>query len=220
MKNPMYNPALHNRRYHRLRNYDYSQPGWYFVTICLRDMRCLLTVVDRKKCNVTDGIRRCEGGLHCLRLSAIGQVADAYWREIPSHSPDVVLDEYVIMPDHMHGIIRLTGSNNGYNRGAYGHDRGIQLNASAENVAQETNMYSSISPKSGSLAVIVRTFKGAVKKWANRNGFRAFQWQRDFNDRIIRDALELQRIREYIRRNPCRKLENMHCSNARKLAER
>jgi REP element-mobilizing transposase RayT len=209
LKNPTYNPEKHQRRYHRLRNYDYTRPGWYFVTICLRDVCCTLAIADKNTCDTPGQRRACPGRPRCMRLTDVGQVADAYWREIPRHAPHVVLDEYVIMPDHMHGIVRLTGDNNGYNPNAPGHgtgvhgSRGIQLNAPT---AQITNMYSSISPKSGSLAVIIRTYKGAVKTWANRNGFKAFTWQRDFNDRIIRDTMALERIRAYIRMNPCRKI--------------
>lgn len=80
---------LPQRRATRLRDYDYSQPGAYFVSICVQYRKCLFgTIIDGK-----------------LQLNKIGQIVIECWNRIPQHFPSVELGEYVIMPNHMHGII-------------------------------------------------------------------------------------------------------------------
>src|SRR3989338_1179060 len=86
-----YNPPKHRRRSVRLKDYDYSQRGAYFVTICTYNKRCLFG-------DVVDGN---------MSLSSVGRMAKQFWREIPRHFPNVQLDEYVVMPNHVHGIIIL-----------------------------------------------------------------------------------------------------------------
>jgi len=85
---------MNNRQSIRLKNYDYSQPGCYFVTICTHNMMCLLGEIVNAH----------------PRLSAIGEITDLCWQEIPKHFPHVSLDEYVIMPNHMHGIIIINNN--------------------------------------------------------------------------------------------------------------
>jgi len=68
--------------------------------------------------------------------------------------------------------------------------------------ARTGNKFSQISPSKGSLGVIIRTFKGAVKKWCNENGFQKFKWQRNYYEHIIRNEKDLYRIRKYISLNP------------------
>ncbi len=84
-----YNPDIHHRRSIRLREYDYSQPGAYFITICTQNRTCLFG-------NVVDGK---------MVLNDAGEFARKCWMEIPNHFPRVTLDEFVIMPNHIHGII-------------------------------------------------------------------------------------------------------------------
>ncbi|MEW6181024.1 MAG: transposase [Chloroflexota bacterium] len=81
-----------NRRSIRLKGYDYSQPGAYFVTICTRDRACLFgTVVNGE-----------------MRLNEWGEIVLWTWRDLPNHVPNVQLDAFVIMPNHVHGIIIIT----------------------------------------------------------------------------------------------------------------
>ena len=87
-----YDPERHHRRSIRLRNYDYSSAGAYFVTILIKDRECLLG-------EVVDGE---------MRLSEMGEVVRAIWESLPERYPGVELDESVIMPNHMHGIIVIT----------------------------------------------------------------------------------------------------------------
>ena len=88
-----FNPHRHHRRSIRLRGYDYSEPGAYFLTICTHGREALLgTVVD--------------GG---VRLSAYGGIALRCWEELPSHYPHVGLDAFVVMPNHIHAVVVLDG---------------------------------------------------------------------------------------------------------------
>ena len=80
------------RRSVRLKEFDYSKAGAYFVTICTKDRECLFgEIIDEK-----------------VRLTQGGRIADEGWRNIPEHYPHVVLDEYVIMPNHVHGVIFIS----------------------------------------------------------------------------------------------------------------
>ena len=93
-----YNPEIHNRRSIRLKGYDYSQSGLYFITMCCHKRACLFgeIVVNPKN------------HLPKMVLNAAGKIANKCWMEIPKHFPNVILHEYVIMPNHVHGIIEIT----------------------------------------------------------------------------------------------------------------
>ena len=82
----------HNRHTIRLKNYDYSKAGLYFITICTQNRDCMFG-------EITDGK---------MELSRIGKMAEKSWLEIPQHFPQVVLHDFVIMPNHVHGIIEIT----------------------------------------------------------------------------------------------------------------
>ena len=86
-----YDPGRHHRRSIRLRGYDYTSAGAYFITICAHRRECLFG-------EVVDGV---------MRLNVYGRVVDACWQAIPDHFPHVMLDVYVIMPNHVHGIIAI-----------------------------------------------------------------------------------------------------------------
>jgi REP element-mobilizing transposase RayT len=86
-----YDPYKHKRRSIRLKGYDYAQVGSYFVTICIKNRECLLGTIQ-------DGD---------VNLSAYDQVVQTCWRDLPNHYPCVELDAFVIMPNHIHGIISL-----------------------------------------------------------------------------------------------------------------
>lgn len=91
-----YNPNIHHRRSIRLKGYDYAQAGLYFITICCQNRACLFgDVVDGK-----------------MILNDAGKIANDCWLEIPNHFPNEVLHEYIVMPNHIHGIIEFVGANN------------------------------------------------------------------------------------------------------------
>jgi len=86
---PKYEPFKHHRRSIRLQGYDYTQAGAYFVTICVEHRECLFG-------EIADGD---------VRLSKCGQIVQTHWENIPHHFPNVELDAFVIMPNHLHGIV-------------------------------------------------------------------------------------------------------------------
>jgi putative transposase len=92
-----YDPAKHHRRSIRLKGYDYSQPGWYFVTICTQHRALLFGQVLQGS----------------MVLSVAGKMVNRIWSEIPEYYPGIEIDEFQIMPDHFHGIIHITGPSQG-----------------------------------------------------------------------------------------------------------
>ena len=158
---------IRRRNSNRLQNYDYSQKGYYFVTICTKNRECLLGEISDGK----------------MYLSAIGKIAENFWKEIQKHFPRTELDEYVVMPNHVHGIVIVNG-------------------VGVENFQplHRENKFQHVIPHS--LGSIIRGFKIGVTKWCRNNHCGQFEWQRNFYDRIIRNEHSLQRIREYIRMNP------------------
>ena len=158
----------------RLKGWDYRNPGYYFVTICTRGRGHYFGKVEGDD----------------VRLSAIGEIAAQCWAETPQHHAGIELDEWVIMPNHAHGIVVIV-------------ETGIAVVETLHcNVSTTTDKkMSAISPKTGSLSVAVRSFKSAVSKLAHKAGHE-FGWQERFWDHIIRDEKELNRIRNYIHANP------------------
>jgi|GEM_PF-2862110 len=124
-----YNPKIHHRKSIRLKGYDYSQAGLYFVTICCYDRRCLFGKTENGKMMNNDA----------------GNIANQCWLEIPNHFPNVILHEHIIMPNHIHGIIEFVGANNhsfnnnlpdnGFDDGA----KNIKYDIGAENIANDNN---------------------------------------------------------------------------------
>ena len=114
-----------------------------------------------------------------MRLSQEGIIAQQCWKQIPRHFENVELDEFVVMPNHIHGIIILND-----------HGRDVQLNVPTR-----------LSPKKGSLSVIIRTYKAAVTTECRRKGLSDFRWQSRFYEHIIRSDKDLDKIRDYISGN-------------------
>jgi putative transposase len=179
----------------RLQNYDYSANGWYFVTICTRD----------KLCFFGDAIAG------QIQLSEIGEIAQKFWEEIPSHFKHTYLDAYVIMPNHVHGIIVIDRPASGKNVNVC-RDVTCNVSTSQTNITTSDNFndcdisraMSEISPKAGSLSVILRSYKSAVKRWCTMNSHTSFAWQAGFHDSIIRSDASVNWVRQYIINNPAR----------------
>jgi len=87
-----YDPNKHHRRSIRLRGYDYSQKGIYFVTVCTQNREHLFGKIEKGEMQMNDA----------------GQMVEFTWADLPNHNPHIVLDEFVVMPDHVHGIILIT----------------------------------------------------------------------------------------------------------------
>ena len=185
------------RRAMRLRDYDYSQPGAYFVTICARHRKCLFGAI-------TDGK---------MRLNEIGQIVVECWNHIQQHFPSVELGESVIMPNHFHGIIswgitetRTPHPSENINTGRGEVPSSVDVNPTTRRV----------EVPSPSLGKIMAYFKYQSTKHINRHyntpGTRV--WQRNYHDHIIRDDPDLQRLRQYMQNNPMKwELDQLHPDN-------
>lgn len=164
----------------RLKDWDYSSSGYYFITICTKNKKCFFGDVE-------DGD---------VRFTRIGEAANRYWQEIPVHFRNVKLDEYIVMPNHVHGIIIITNDN-----------------VETQNVASLQSKRNKFGPQSNNLASIIRGYKIGVKKWSTINGIN-FAWQPRFHEHIIRSEESLQKIREYILNNPIKwELDEYHPEN-------
>ena len=182
----------HRRDSLRLYSWDYSSEAWYFITICTKNRQLLFGDI------LAD---------HLLQ-SPLGNIAREHWSQISERVKGIQLDEFVIMPNHLHGIIMF--QLNGRRVGAL-HATPLRSISNEPSISQRM---AAISPKPGSLAVIIRSYKSSVTRWARRNGYPDFAWQRGYHDHIIRDGTDLSRIRRYIRLNPMRwSLDLYHHAN-------
>jgi putative transposase len=141
-------------------------------------------------------------------LSEIGTVSTKYWLEIPYHFPHVKLDEFIVMPNHIHGIMILDYSIVGTRHGMslqlpnvdkVGSCHGMTLHVKQE-FTQNINQFS--KPVKNSVSVVINQFKSSLKRWCNKNGFGYFVWQPRFYDQILHNANSVDLIREYIFNNP------------------
>lgn len=190
--------ALYRNRYvigsKRLAGFDYKSAGKYFITICTKNKTQYFGNVKNGK----------------MELSEYGIIARDSWIEIPDHCSNIGLDEFVIMPDHIHGIISI-------NANPYGDDgivaetrhasflQPIIQNRNQSIIPDSKSICNGqkirISPKPGSLGSIIGSYKSVVSKMIHRSDPN-FKWQSRFYDHIIRSDAELCRIRKYIRENP------------------
>lgn len=152
----------------RLRGYDYGAHGSYFVTICCKDRLHYFGEID----NDVDA-----GNIPYLHQTTIGRIASEYWIQIPRHYPFVELDEFVVMPNHIHGILFFNKPD------------------------KQDWVPNKFGVQSQNLAAVIRGYKSSVKRFANLNNIE-FAWQNRFYDSIIRDANSLKRIQDYIIANP------------------
>jgi putative transposase len=179
-------PRYH-RRSIRLRGYDYSQVGAYFVTICTKDRECLFG-------EIVNGD---------VRMNAWGDIVRTCWDDMPRHFRDVQLDAFVVMPNHVHGILvcmRADGPTPG-RHGIVGAQHAAPLR---QRGAPTNDRLIPFNVVPGSLGAMMRSFKSAVTKRMNilRAAPGVPVWQRNYYERVIRDADEMNRIREYIATNP------------------
>jgi len=171
----------------RLPNWNYAAKGWYFVTICTRERTHFFGEVITSQ----------------MEFSTIGEIAQQFWAEIPKHFNHTYIDAYVIMPNHVHGIIVIDRPHQ-VNRDRPPNVEMLPPNVETLqcNVSTRGQFMSDISPQAGSLGAIVRSYKSAVSRWSHQNGFEDFAWQDRFYDRIIRADGSLNCIRQYIVNNP------------------
>ena len=164
--------GLYKNKYHsdsiRLKEWDYSIPWWYYITICTKDMRCWFGEVKNGEVN----------------LNKYGKIAKKCFEEIPKHFKSVDIDYFVIMPNHVHGIIIINDAVETRDRVSLQNDEKFG------------------KPLKNSLPVIINQYKGSVTRKIRKSGSPFFQWQPRFYDHIIRNEKDLHRIRTYIKNNP------------------
>jgi len=162
--------TLRHRHPLRLPGYDYSQTNAYFMTICAAQKKFLFG-------NINDGT---------MRLSAAGQIVVAEWLKTADLRLSVTLDQFVVMPNHFHGILWIDNGQRGTARCAL----------TVQQFGQAV---------SGSLPAIIRAFKSAATKRINilHHAPDVQVWQRGYYEHVIRNDKSLEKIREYIINNPC-----------------
>jgi len=154
------NTEMKERKLNRLKDYDYSQNGYYFVTICTKNREAWFGKIESDK----------------MILNMFGEITKNFWVEIPKHFKNVSLDEFIVMPNHIHGIVIIVG------------------NAYMRSLQDRTKML---------LSRIIQQYKSSVTREINslQNDF-CFKWHKSFYDHIIKDEKTLNNIREYITNNP------------------
>lgn len=164
------------RKSTRLRGYDYTQAGAYFITICTHTRECLLGEVVNDE----------------MRPNEYGNIVRFQWNEIPVHFSDVGTASFVVMPNHIHGIIVLTDACRG---GVTPPNRVTTLDKTGTEP---------VPLRKRTLGQIVAYFKYQTTKSINqiRSTPGAHVWQRNYYEHVIRNQTDLEEIREYIVNNP------------------
>ncbi len=174
-----YGPRMEpQRKETRLRGYDYAQSGLYFVTICCHERVPWFGVV--------------RGGQ--MLMNDVGRVVSGCWEAIPAHYHGVVLDEFVLMPDHLHGVIGLLPGRDDLEEGERRNREGSAGGMAPRRARRASPL----------LGTVVGSFKSAAARLVNihcgTSG--ATVWQRGYDEHIVRNEEDLRRIREYIAMNP------------------
>lgn len=175
------NKLLPKRKSLRLPGYDYKWTGYYFVTICAQNRKCLFgKIIDGK-----------------MQLNIVGKMVDKWWLKLPDRFGNVELDIYQIMPNHLHGIVIIEDKQ----------FVGAGLVPARNKRATTKRATTRVAPTT--LGDIIGTFKSLTtnnyirnvkaKNWAR---FEKHLWQRNYYEHIIRNEKDLQRIQEYIFHNP------------------
>ncbi|MCZ8169568.1 transposase [Flavobacterium sp.] len=195
----------------RLQNHDYGANGIYFITICTKNRKHYFGHITETHDSASppekmhdsaspsekthDSASPTEKTNHfasqsptethnsaSLCATEIGKIAQKYWAEIADHYPFVTVDTFVVMPDHLHGILIFN------------------------NTDKKEWTPNQFGPQSKNLAAVIRGFKSSTKRYANQNGIE-FEWQPRFHESILKDEKALQAVRRYIINNPKKWLE-------------
>jgi len=170
----------------RLKEYDYSKAGMYFITILTRKR-------EEYFCKIKDGK---------VVLNEFGTTAERMWHEIPVHFPSLTLDEFVIMPNHIHGIIEI---------------QDVPVGDAYMRPLREHPLRGEDRTKM-TISKVIQQYKAAVSR-AVRLKNDSFRWHRSFYDHIVRDEEDLLRIREYIKYNPLKWDEDDYFVERKKCPE-
>jgi REP element-mobilizing transposase RayT len=196
-----YNPLIHHRRSIRLQGYDYSQTGLYFITICIHNRQCLFGRIENNE----------------MQLSEFGCIAHKQWSTLNERFPHIQLDEFQIMPNHMHGIVHIVGATLAVARN--NQDAVARNNQDAvadDGRGNDKGAGASPAPTAAkTIGDIVGAYKSLVanecltihkQKFVGSDFIPAMEkiWQRNYYEHIIRNETSYHRIRKYIIDNPAR----------------
>ncbi|MDX2231858.1 MAG: transposase [Leptolyngbyaceae cyanobacterium bins.349] len=195
-----YDPDKHHRRSLRLKGYDYASPSAYFITICTQNRACLFGEID-------NGV---------MQLNDAGQMVQRVWVDLPQRFPAIELNAFVIMPNHIHGIIQFT------------HDAiagtGERAGTRPAPTEEQNNLVgvplvgTPVTEPGATLGEIVGTFKSIstheyaiAMKQRHWEPFHRRLWQRNYYEHIIRDTISFEKIEDYVQTNPQRwHLDQLH----------
>jgi putative transposase len=217
-----YNPEIHHRKSIRLKGYDYSQEGLYFITICCQDRKHRFGEVILNNDGIAD-----------MQLSPVGQIAYDEWYNTAKIRPNIELGAFVVMPNHIHGIIHITRRVELHSTKIELHSTKIELHSTkielhSTNIELhstkidspsinriddefESNKFdsekkvecnSTLRGPTQTIGAIVRGYKSSVTKQSKILGVYEKIWQRNYYEHIIRDENSYKRIAEYIVNNP------------------
>jgi len=180
--NPKYNPNIHHRRSIRLKGYDYAQAGLYFITICCQDRACLFGEIQNGE----------------MVLNEYGTIARNEWIKTHEIRTNVELGEFVIMPNHIHGIIKIMDI--GGRGELHSPNNETPNNETPNDYKGECN--SPLRGPSNTIGAIIRGYKSSVTKQLNLLNIGCVVWQRNYHEHIIRNEQSHQTISNYIINNP------------------
>ena len=210
-----YDPQENYRRSIRLRDYDYTSPGAYFITICTQDRKPIFGEIVNGE----------------MQLNKLGESTQSIWCTLPERFPNLELDQFVIMPDHIHGIIIFKESRHvspldsyvsqipeRFRNSTYSKSATDQISASfapphpwgAINRAptELPSLRSADENRILPLGEVIRTFKAVTVHKIRSQGRLDFKWQRNYHEHIIRKDDDLDRVRQYIIDNPAQWTED------------
>jgi putative transposase len=176
------NPTCHQRRSIRLKGYDYSQAGAYFITVCTHNHECLFGNIDADE----------------MHLNEVGSVVLNEWLKTPGIRSEIEMDACVVMPNHFHGIVVLTN------------DPANCISAGRGEKGDRPVAPTVHGPRPKSIGAMVAGFKAAVTKRINeKSSWGVTLWQRNYYEHLIRDDADYSRIAEYVATNPQRWLQDI-----------
>lgn len=187
----MFDPEKHHRRSILLKGYDYSQAGLYFITICCHNRECLFGKIVHGE----------------MKLNQYGQIAYNEWLKTPQIRQNVTSDVFVIMPNHMHAIIRLFRRGEMLSPQIHAPENMNEMNSTGitgdtHGIVRKGENISPLRGPSQTVGAIVRGYKSAVTKQLNELNINSLVWQRNYYEHIIRDEHSYLKISEYIKNNP------------------
>ncbi len=175
-----------DRKQNRWLGYDYNAPGWYFVTICTQNrVECL--------CNIENGE---------VVLNKIGEIIRDQLLWLEKQYDYIELDEWIIMPNHVHAIVELKNDN---------YFKLIKGNGITVGNGRDRSLQNADNTKTKPLPDLIGAFKTTSSKLIHLNGYEYFQWQKSFHDHVIRGEKDYLAIKYYIQQNPIRWAED--CNN-------